>query len=97
MRITAILLLALTPLCALARGQDGPTEIIQDGPHFTVICWFVGEHLEKEGTRELVDKQTGEEFTVKPRHSFFWIPVKWCGALIMLVAAAIVLLEIAAG
>jgi len=46
MRITAVLLLALSPLCALARGQDDPTEIIQDGPHFTVICWFVGERTQ---------------------------------------------------
>ena len=61
------------------------------------ICWFIGEHLEKEQICELIDKETAEDFIPEPRDSFFWIPVKWCGALMMVVSAAIVLVDITAG
>ncbi len=47
------------------------------------ICWFFGLRFEKEPTRVLVDEATGEKFILEPKHTLFWVPMKWCGALAM--------------
>lgn len=36
------------------------------------ICWFLGDYLRKRDDRVVVDKATGEEFTLnQSQHSFF--------------------------
>ena len=61
------------------------------------ICWSLGMRLEQGPTRTLVDEATGERFELKHKHTFFWIPVKWCGLIAFLGAIAIVAYEVLRG
>ena len=58
-----------------------------------MICWFIGQHLESEKSRVLVDQETGEELHHSQKHTLFWIPVKWCGAMAMFGASVIIVVE----
>ncbi len=41
--------------------------------------WFIGKKLNEEGTKTLVDKETGEEIILKPNHSLFFINMQYWG------------------
>jgi hypothetical protein len=53
-----------------------------------VLSWFLGLRLENDRPRTLVDPETGEQFALRPRHTVFWIPVKYCGVLLFLLGVA---------
>lgn len=62
-----------------------------------MICWYLGQRLEGTASRTLVDVDTGEEITHRPRHTLFWIPMKWCGVLAMVGAMIVSCLEVVKG
>ncbi|CAB5080302.1 hypothetical protein D3OALGA1CA_153 [Olavius algarvensis associated proteobacterium Delta 3] len=62
-----------------------------------VICWFIGSHFENEPTRTLVDEETSEEFTLQPKHTLFWIPMKWWGVIAVIGSAFVVVNEMMSG
>ncbi len=41
------------------------------------LCYFFNKLLEKEKGRVMIDKETRQEILIKPRHSLFFIPVKY--------------------
>ena len=62
-----------------------------------VICWFLGSHFEKEPTRVLVDEATGEKFTLQPKHTLFWIPMKWWSVIAIVGSILVVVNEMISG
>jgi hypothetical protein len=53
----------------------------------SAICWLLGNFFRKRSARlarVVIDKQTGKEFVIsQPRHTFFWIPMQWWGAILL--------------
>jgi len=52
------------------------------------ILWFLGTRLNGKPTRTLIDKDSGEEVTLRERHSFFFIPMEYCGLIICAIGIA---------
>ena len=47
-----------------------------------VVLWFLGRYLNSKPGRRLIDRETGEEFVLRPRHTLFWIRMEyWAVAL----------------
>jgi hypothetical protein len=42
-----------------------------------LLCWFVGRYLHTRPAKVYVDKQTGQEIRVRPRHTRFFIPLEY--------------------
>lgn len=42
-----------------------------------VCVWVVGVKLESKPGQVVIDKETGQELELKPRHDMFWIPFKY--------------------
>lgn len=51
--------------------------------------WFLGRYFNGKPGRRLVDKDTGEEFVVEPRHSLFWIKMEYWAVALVVAAFAI--------
>jgi hypothetical protein len=52
------------------------------------IVWTLGVWWRTEPGRRLVDADTGEAVEIPPRrHTFFFIPLHWCGIVVMLIGA----------
>ena len=51
-----------------------------------LICWFLGRYLNSRPGRTLIDKETGEEFELRKKHSFFFIPFQYWGIICAVLA-----------
>jgi hypothetical protein len=51
-----------------------------------LICWYVGDFLLHRPGRVVIDKKTGKELTLKKSHTFFFIPMHWWGAILVVFA-----------
>jgi hypothetical protein len=49
-------------------------------------CWLVGNKLYNRKARVLVDLETSKRVTFRQEHSFFFIPMKWWGPLLVVFA-----------
>ena len=50
-----------------------------------LLVWYVGRSLNKKEARVVIDKKTGEEFTLKSEHSFVFISLQhWAYLLFVL-------------
>ena len=47
-----------------------------------VACWFLGGWLRNRNNRHLVDPKTGEQVTLRPGTSFFFIPMRAWGPIL---------------
>ena len=47
----------------------------------SIICWVLYKSLIKNGTKTLLDKDTGQDVVLKPSHSLFFIPMHWWGVI----------------
>ena len=47
----------------------------------SMICWVFYKSLVKNGTKTLLDKETGHDVVFKPSHSLFFIPMHWWGVI----------------
>lgn len=47
-----------------------------------VACWYLGGWLRTRHNRTLVDPKTGEEVTLRPGTSFFFIPMRAWGPIL---------------
>jgi len=56
-----------------------------------VACWFLGRYLHGKPGRVLIDKATGEEVTLKPNHSLFFIKLEYWGPILFLIGLAVLL------
>ena len=54
-----------------------------------VALWFLGRYLNGKPGRRLIDKETGQEFLFRRRHTFFWINMEYWGVALAAVAFAI--------
>ncbi len=50
-----------------------------------VTIWFVGRYFNGKPGRTLIDKKTGHEFVVKPRNTFFFIPMEYWAIAVVVV------------
>lgn len=57
------------------------------------VLWVVGRKLNAEPGRRLMDTTTKEEFELKRRHDFMHIPMQYWGPLVVVVVAAIALMQ----
>jgi hypothetical protein len=48
--------------------------------------WWVGNHLNNNPGRELIDPKTGGRVILRRRHTLFWVPMQYYSALLVLVA-----------
>lgn len=59
-----------------------------------VICWFLGDYLRRREDRVVIDKTTGEELTLnQSQHSFFFIPMRWWGPILFVIAALVLIFD----
>ncbi len=57
-------------------------------------CWSLGDYLRKRNDRVVIDKQTGEEFVInQSRHTLFFIPMHWWGAILLVGASILFAIE----
>lgn len=54
-----------------------------------VIIWFLGTRFNGAPTRVLVDKKSGEDIALRDRHTFFFIPMEYCGLIICVASIAV--------
>ena len=47
-----------------------------------VMCWYLGDYLRTRPGRVLIDKQTGREVVLRRKHTLFFIPMHWWGAIL---------------
>jgi hypothetical protein len=52
-----------------------------------VACWFVGQYFHKRKGKVLLDPATGKEVALKPSHTLFFIPIRWWGPILAIIAA----------
>lgn len=50
-----------------------------------MVLWPIGRRM-NSGGRVLVDKATGQEVILKPRHSLFFIPVQFWSPILAVIA-----------
>ena len=48
-------------------------------------CWFLGRYLHSKPGRILVDKASGQEVTIKPNHSLFFIKLEYWGPILLVI------------
>ncbi|MCK8519974.1 hypothetical protein M0D21_00225 [Aquimarina sp. D1M17] len=46
-----------------------------------IFSWFMGKKWNESNLKTMVDKNTGEEFILKPNHSLFWIKMQYWGII----------------
>ena len=59
-----------------------------------IAIFFLFKRLEKEKSRILIDKQTGEEFSFKKTHELFLIPVKYWSYITVALGLIVILKQI---
>src|SRR5688572_7091726 len=50
-----------------------------------IVCWHLGGWLRKRHNRTLLDPKTGEQVTLRPGTSFFFIPMRAWGPILGLI------------
>jgi len=51
-----------------------------------VCCWFVGQYFHKRPAKVLLDPQTGKEVVLRHSHTFFFVPIRWWGPVLGIIA-----------
>ncbi len=57
-----------------------------------IFSWVMGRKWNRENGRILVDKDTGQEFQMKPNHSLFWIKLQYWGPIFFVIGLLVMLL-----
>jgi hypothetical protein len=57
------------------------------------MVWLLSDYIEKRQARVVVDKQTGQEMTLRGTHHLFFVPLKYWPAI--LVVAGLVIMFVA--
>ena len=52
------------------------------------VIWFLGRYLNGKPGRRLVDRETGEEFVMRPRHALFWVKMEYWAVVLVAFAFA---------
>jgi hypothetical protein len=59
-----------------------------------ILCWFIGLAFHDRKPRVLIDAETGKEVVFRKSHSLFFIPVRWWGPILGILALICFVLEI---
>jgi len=59
-----------------------------------LLSWAVGSWLADGKTKTLVDKETGEETTVTPSHTFFFIKMHWWGPILLFIGVVVIVMDL---
>ena len=59
-----------------------------------LLSWAVGSWLAKAKIKTFVDKETGEEITVSPNHTLFFIKMHWWGPILLVIGVALIVLDV---
>jgi hypothetical protein len=55
-----------------------------------VLCWLLGTYFRKLGAKTVIEKETGREIQLPgASHSFFFIPMHYCGVVLLLIGIAL--------
>ncbi|QDH78207.1 hypothetical protein FKX85_03785 [Echinicola soli] len=57
-----------------------------------VFSWVMGRKWNSDEGKTLVDKKTGQEFSVKPHHSIFWIKMQYWGPVFIILGLLVMFL-----
>ena len=58
------------------------------------ICWSLGDYLRRRSDRTVIDKKTGREFVInQSRHTMFFIPMHWWGAILFIAGMTLLSVE----
>ena len=49
-------------------------------------CWYVGQYFHKRHAKVLLDPKTGKEVVLRTSHSFFFVPIRWWGPVLAIIA-----------
>lgn len=59
-----------------------------------VLCWLLGTYFRNLSAKPVIDKKTGQEMPPRPIvHSFFFIPMHYCGIVLVLIAVGLCIAE----
>ena len=58
-----------------------------------VACWLLGQSHHREPGRVLMDPQTGEQVTIRPSNTLFFIPTRWWGPILGCFGLVIIVLQ----
>ena len=59
-----------------------------------LLSWAIGSWLANAETEILVNKKTGEETTVGPNHTFFFIKMHWWGQILLALGVVQITLDV---
>ena len=51
--------------------------------------WFTGRYLNRRPGKVLIEKATGQEVTLKPNHSLFFIKVEYWGPILFVIGVCV--------
>jgi len=53
------------------------------------VSWFTGRYLNSRPGKVLIDKATGQEVTLKPNHSLFFIKIEYWGPILFVIGIGV--------
>ena len=56
-------------------------------------CWFLGRYLHSKPGRVLIDKASGEEITIRPEHSLFFIKLEYWGPILVVIGMCVLVFK----
>jgi hypothetical protein len=85
----------------VAESITGQDRFYQDHPWLVVaamvvaggLVGLVALYVGRQPARVVIDKQTGEELTLQPKHTFFFVPIQYWAVLLPAIATVIVLVR----
>lgn len=54
-----------------------------------LFSWYFGKKWKAKNERTVIDKESGEEFTITAEHSLFWINMEYWGYILPVIALII--------
>ncbi len=53
-----------------------------------LLVWLLSKQLGKQPARTVIDKQTGQELTLTPKHDLFFVPLQYWPAILVIAGFA---------
>ena len=88
--VAPIVFISVVVSCVFTAAFVSETDYIKNNPWPAgvgliiagVACWYLGAWLRNRHNRTLVDPKTGEQVTLRPGTSFFFIPMRAWGPIL---------------
>jgi len=56
-------------------------------------CWLLGNHLNKKPARIMIDKATGQEITLRPDHSLFFLKMEYWACVLFVLGLIVAMMK----